>query len=121
MRPAPVVVVLSAAAAVMAASAAYHVALALGLTAYSARGDPPSGDGLVLAGLGAVWLAAGVLVGAGAWDARIGGWPAIAGLTALAVTMVVARYYSPDAYCAPVAAAVMVLCAATLADEGYGN
>src|SRR6185437_8033348 len=121
MRPAPVVVVLSAVAAVMAASAAYHLALALGLTAYSARSDPPSGNGLVLAGLGAVWLAAGVLVGAGAWDARIGGWPAIAGLTALAVTMVVARYYSPDAYCAPVAAAVMVLCAATLADEGYGN
>src|SRR6185312_5337729 len=43
MRPAPVVVVLSAVAAVMAASAAYH--LALGLTAYSARSDPPSGNG----------------------------------------------------------------------------
>jgi hypothetical protein len=158
MRPAPVVVVLSLTAAVMAASAAYHVALALGLSAYSARGDPPSGNGLVLAGLVAVWLAAGVLVGAAAWGARVGGWPVIAGLTALAVTMAVARYYSPDAYYlntndriadhypggriaalvvlaavattiarirprvgAPVAAAVMVLCAATLADEGYGN
>jgi hypothetical protein len=158
MRPAPVVVVLSAIAAVRAASAAYHAALALGLTEYSARGEPPPGNGLVPAGLVAIWLAAAVLVGAAVGNARIGGWPAIAVLTALAVTMAAARYYSPDTYYlntndriadhypggriavlvvlaavataiarsrprvgAPIAAAVMVLCAATLADEGYTN
>ena len=158
MRSAPVVVVLSVMAAVMAASTAYHAALALGLSGYSVWGEPPPGNGLVLAGLVATWLAAAILVGAAAVNARIGGWPAIAVMTVLAVAMAVARYYSPDTYYlntndriadhypggriavlvvlaalttaiarfrpragAPLAALVMVLCAVTLADEGYGN
>jgi hypothetical protein len=53
-RPSPIIVVTGVVAAVIAASTAYHVALAVGLTEYSARGAPPPGDGLVLAGLLAV-------------------------------------------------------------------
>jgi hypothetical protein len=97
-RPAPAVVAMSVIAAVIAASAAYDAALALGLTEYSARGEAPPGQGLGLAGFLAMWLAAAVLVAATAGNARIGGWPVIATVTALAVGAVVARYYSPDAY-----------------------
>jgi hypothetical protein len=97
-RPAPAVVAVSVTAAVIAASAAYNAALALGLTGYSARGEAPPGQGLGLAGFVAMWLAAAILAGAAAGNARIGGRPVIAAVTALAVATVVARYYSPDAY-----------------------
>ncbi len=145
-------------AAVIAASTAYHVALAVGLTAYSARGAPPPGDGLVLAGFLALCLGAMVPVVASVANARIESRWTLAALTALAVALVVARYYSPDPYYLntdgriadhypgsriaavivlsaavtligrrsprigiALVAVVMVLCAATLSDEGYGN
>ncbi len=98
VRPAPTVVVLGVLAAVIAASAAYEAALAFGLTEYSARGEPPPGSGLEPAGLVAIWLAAPVLVGAAAGNARLGGWPAIASVTALAVAVAVARHYAPEPY-----------------------
>jgi hypothetical protein len=159
VRPAPAVVILGVIAAVIAASAAYEAALALGLTAYSARGEaPPGSGGLELAGLVAIWLAAAILMGAAAANARIGGWPVIAAVTALAAAAAVARYYAPEPYYlnthdriadhypgtrvaalvvlaaaaaaiarirpragAPIAAAVLVLCAVTLAGEGYNH
>lgn len=157
-RPAPVVVLLGVLAAVTAASAAYEAALALRLTEYSTRGEPPPGSGLELAGFVAMLLAAAILVGAAAGNARAGGWPVIAAVTALAVAAAVARYYSPEPYYlnthdrisdhypgtrvavlvvlavaaaaiarirprvgAPFAAAVLVLCAVTLAGEGYNH
>ena len=157
-RPAPVVVVLGVLAAVIAASATYHAALAAGLTGYSTRGELPPGSGLEPAGFVAIWLAAAILVGAAAGNARIGGWPVVAAVTALAVAVAVARYYSPEPYYlnahdrisdhypgtriavlvvlavaaaaitrirprvgAPFAAAVLVLCADTLAGEGYNH
>jgi hypothetical protein len=157
-RPAPAVVVLGVLAAVIAASATYDAALALGLTEYSSRGEPPPGYGLGLAGFVAIWLAAVLLVGAAAGNARIGGWPAIAAVTALAVAAAVARYDSPEPYYltthdriadhypgsrmailvvlaaaaaaiarirprigAPLAAAVLVLCAATIAGESTNH
>jgi hypothetical protein len=156
-RPPPALVVLGVLAAVIAASALYEAALAIGLTAYSPRGERPAGSGLEPAGLVAIWLAALVILGAAAGNARLG-WPAIAAVTALAVAVAAARYYAPDPYYlntndriadhypgsrigilvvlasaaaavarirprigAPLAAAVLVFCAATLADEGYNN
>jgi hypothetical protein len=95
-RPSPIIVVTGVVAAVIAASTAYHVALAVGLTEYSARGAPPPGDGLVLAGLLAVCLAAMILVVAVVANARIEGRWTLAALTALAAALAVARYYSPD-------------------------
>jgi hypothetical protein len=62
-RPAPALVALSVIAAVIAASAAYDAALAVGLTEYSARGEAPPGQGLGLAGFLAMLLAAAILVG----------------------------------------------------------
>jgi hypothetical protein len=157
-RPAPAVVGLGVLAAVIAASAAYEAALAFGLTEYSARGEPPRGSGLELAGLVAIWLAALVLVGAAAGNARLGGWPAVVSVTALAVAVAVARYYAPEPYYlnthdriadhypgsriavlivltaaiaaiarirpragAPLAAVVLVLCAATISGEGTNH
>jgi hypothetical protein len=142
-RPAPAVVAVSVTAAVIAASAAYNAALAAGLTGYSARGEAPPGQGLGLAGFVVMWLAAAILAGAAAGNARIGGWPVIAAVTALAVATVVARYYSPDAYhlntddrigdhypgtriavlaaLAAIAAVDLVLCAVVVSGEGYNN
>jgi hypothetical protein len=157
-RPAPAVVVLGALAAVIAASAAYEAALALGLTEYSGRGEPPPGSWLELAGLVAIWLAVMTLVGAAAGNARLGGWAAIASVTALSVAVAVARYYAPEPYYlnthdriahhypgsriamlvvlaaattavarirprigAPIAAAVLVLCAAAIGGEGTNH
>jgi hypothetical protein len=97
-RPAPAAVVLGVLAAVIAASAAYEAALAVGLTGYSVRGEAPPGSGLEPAGLVAIWLAAAILVGAAVGNARTGGWPVIVSVTALAVTVTVARYYSPEPY-----------------------
>ena len=157
-RPAPAVIVLGVLAAVIAASAAYEAALAFGVTEYSARGELPPGSGLEPAGFVAIWLAALILVGAAAGNARLGGWPAVASVTALAIAAAVARYYAPEPYylnthdriadhCpgsrialliilaaaaaalarfrpragAAFAAVVLVLCAVTLAGEGYNH
>jgi hypothetical protein len=92
---------------VIAASTAYHAALAVGWLNYSARGVPPPGHQLVLAGflsllLSAIFLVAASLVSV-ALDgdspkSALGGQLALEGLTIAGIALVLARYYTPDPY-----------------------